>query len=188
VHTGGNYNAAQISVTGSSLDYQKYNDTWSSTGTRTAAIGPASAYSLRAVFSDANAVDPAQQAAFFVFTDMDTGTDHFAKIPWTDIMEQAPSTLLEPLLSNYELFAKPSDSERPEFLGYAGGAFFSYGQGGKDGGSGDFVRFDQAGAALPGTLHFEKLPDMQVSYSLSGTHYFTFDRTTRVLSRRATWW
>jgi len=32
------------------------------------------------------------------------------------------------------------------------------------------------------------LPDMQVAYGLSGTRCFTFDRATRVLSRRAAWW
>lgn len=182
-HSVGDYNVAQVSVTGTMLNYSTYADTWIPSVNVTATIGPASAYSLRAVFSDANATDAAHQAAFFVFRDMDTGTDHFVKIPWTDIM----GSVSQPLLGSYELFSKPSDNGRPEFLGFAADAFYSYSQG-NNGNSGDFIRFDQTGAALPGSLHFEKLPDMQVAYSLSGTHYFTFDRATRVLSRRAAWW
>ena len=187
-HSGGDYNIAQILVTGNSLDLYTYPDTWASPSVNvTAVIGTASAYSLLAVFSDANATDAAHQAGFFVFRDMDTGTDHFVKIPWADIMNGAINAPAD-LLSFYELFSRPSGTERPDLLGYAADAFFSYKQGNGGDDTGDFVRFDQAGEALPGSLHFEKLPDMQVAYSLSGTHYFTFDRTTRVLSRRARWW
>jgi hypothetical protein len=186
-HSGGDFNIAQILVTGNSLDLYTYPDTWASPSVNvTAVIGTASAYSLLAVFSDANATDAAHQAGFFVFRDMDTGTDHFVKIPWADIMNGAINAPAD-LLSFYELFSRPSGTEQPDLLGYADGAFFSYSRG-NSGDSGDFVRFDLTGAALPDSLHYEKLPDMQVAYSLSGTHYFTFDRTTRVLSRRARWW
>jgi hypothetical protein len=92
---------------------------------------------------------------------MAAATDHFVKAPWTGIMAGAIAS--PTVLSSYELFSRPSSSERPDLLGYAG-------------------------AALPGSLHFEKLPDMQVACSLSAAHCFTFDRATRVLSRRAAWW
>ena len=185
IRTGGNFDIAHIYAAGNTLNLSLYDDTWNvhlAKPNMAVIIGPASAYSLLAVFSDPHATDTAHTAAFFVFRDMDTGTDHFVKVPWAHIM----GTTSTPLLSNYELFSKPSASDRPEFLGYAADSFFSYSQ--ESGNAGDFIRFDQTGAVLPGSLHFEKLPDMQVAYSLSGTHYFTFDRTTRVLSRRAAWW
>lgn len=182
-HSVGDFNVAQIYATGNTLQFFRYADTWLLSSTVSATIGPASAYSLLAVFSDPNAADVAHQAAFFVFRDMAAGTDHFARIPWTDVM----GTLAQPLLGTYELFSRPASDAPPEYLGYTGGAFFSFNRA-KNNGGGDFVRFDQAGAALPGTLHFEKLPDMRVAYSLTGTHYFTFDSATRVISRRSQWW
>jgi len=181
-HAVGDYNVAGISVTGNTLQYSTYPDTWGTPTPVTATIGPSTSYSLLAVFSDGNATDTAHKAAYFVFRDLDTGTDHFVKIPWTSIM----GSISQPLLGSYELFSKPSSSELPASLGYAGGAFLVFRPG--SGSTGDFIRFDETGAALAGSLHYENLPDMQVAYSLTGTHYFTFDRASRVLSRRSGWW
>jgi hypothetical protein len=184
VHSGGNYDVAGMYATGNTLVFSRYYDTWLdvSTNPMGVGIGPAPAYTLLALFSDAEAVDTASQAAFLVLRDEGSGTDHFLKIPWNDFM----GTLAQPLLSSYELFSRPA-ADRPELLGYAGGAFLSFARASNSPG-GDFVRFDQAGTALPGSLHFERLPDISTAYSLSGTHYFTFDHTTRVVSRRTSWW
>ncbi len=185
VHSGGNYDVAGVHAKGNALVFSRYYDTWLDVTTNpvTVTIGPASSYQLLAVFSDPGATDAAHQAAFLVLRDNDSGTEHFVKIPWNDYM----GTLAQPLLGTYELFSRPAAGDRQEFLGYSGGAFLAVIKGSNSEG-GDFVRFDQAGMTLPGTLHFEKLPDMSTAYSLSGSHYFTFDRTTRVISRRAAWW
>lgn len=185
VHRGADYNVAGIYATGNTLLFSRYFDTWldMTTNPATVIIGPASSYKLLAVFSDAGATDAANQAAFLVLRDEDSRSNHFLKIPWGDIM----GTLTQPLLGSYELFSRPAAGERQEFLGYSGGAFLTYAKG-SNGEGGDFVRFDQAGKTLPGSLHFERLPDMSTAYGLSGTHYFTFDHTTRVVCRRAAWW
>jgi hypothetical protein len=186
-NSGGSFNVTNIGASGTNIWAKRYADTWLAFSPEQAS-GPVAAsgsYNLEAVLSDPTATLAADQVAVCVLRDMDAGVDHYAGIPWSDFTSGFPTQILP----NYELFTRPSGSDKTEYLGLAGGAIALFVRSAQDWSRGDFIRLDRAtGVQLPGALHFEKLEAVQIAYSMTGTHYYVFDTSTRILTRRSAWW
>jgi hypothetical protein len=184
---GGAYDVVRIGAGGSTIWASRYYDTWLAFAPEQASgtIAASGSYDLEAVLTDPTATLPADQAAICVLRDNATGVDHYARIPWSDFTAGFPTQILPA----YELFSRRSDSDDMDYVGLAGGAIVLFVRNGQDWKQGDFIRLDSStGAQLPGSLHFENRGDKRIAYSLSGTHYYVFDVSTRVLTRRAAWW
>ncbi len=136
-------------------------------------------YEIVGVFSD-----PALQAAILVFHEQSASFDDYVVIPWTDF----PAAFgVPPILSKYASHFTRPHSE-PGVIGYAQNGMIGFSPSGGDEKSGELIRFDLSGNALPGSLHLEKLQEVQNAYPIAGGHYYSYNRETRVVTKMNAWW
>ncbi len=174
-------NISNLRITSNiNFGYHRWANDWSSViSAADIAISPDASkkYNLIGLFSDSD-----RQEAILVVHDNSVSYDDYFIIPWSGF-GGLPSPLLGSTLVHFT-----RQSTEPKVIGYAQNGMIGFSPSGGDERSGEMIRFDLNGNTLPGSLHLEKLQDVQNAYPIAGGHYYSYNREIRVVTKLNAWW
>ncbi len=182
-----NHNVAKAVTLGFQFSYILWENDWIDPPlTYSSTInGAGDSYELIGVFSD-----PALDQVVLTFRNYSVSYDDYVVIPRSAftpggyLAQVPPDSLFTYYSANH--FTRPRLEQN--VIGYAQNGMVGFSPSGGDEKSGDMVRFDLGGNPLPGSLHVEKLGEVQNAYPVAGGHYYSYNRETRVVTKLNAWW